>query len=254
MSDDKTWSTYITDVKPNQIKVRGHRIDELMGKLDFASVVYLLFKSRLPEEKERKLVDAILVSSIDHGPTPPSTLATRTVASCNVSLTSALSAGLLSIGRTHGGAIEGCMRGLKEIVTSSYGDSIDKYAEQFLDKLKSEGKRMPGLGHRYHTDDPRTRKLFEIAKEYDFSGRYINALKAIKNSLKESTGKDLPINVDGAIASCLLEMGFEPEIGNAFFIIARVPGLICHILEEYNMPTMRKIYPDSANYEGPEVI
>jgi citrate synthase len=253
MSDKKTWSTYITDVKPNEIRVRGHRIDELMDELDFAGVVFLLFKSRMPEEKERKMIDSILVSSIDHGPNPPSTLATRTVASCNVPLTSALSAGLLSIGKSHGGAIEDCMKAIKEVVIKSQGDNISKYADEFLEQLKSEGKRMPGLGHRYHTDDPRTRKLFEIAEKYNFNGRYINALKAIKNSLKESTGKDLPINVDGAIAACLLELGFEPEMGNAFFIIARVPGLICHILEEYTMPTMRKIHPDSAVYEGPEV-
>ena len=100
------WKTAISKIQPNQIRVRGYQLDQLMGRVSFAQMVYLLFKGELPSENTGKLVEAILVSSVDHGATPPSALSAITVASTGSPLNAAVAAGILAVSSYHGGAIE----------------------------------------------------------------------------------------------------------------------------------------------------
>jgi len=244
------WKTAITKIEPNKISVRGYRVDRLMGKISFPQAIYLILKGELPDEKTGKMVDAILVSSIDHGATPPSTLAARTIASTGSPLNAALAGGILAIYKYHGGAIENAMKQYLEIV--EMGDDIEKSAEKFVEEKLSSKKVIYGFGHRYHKNDPRTAKLFELARELGFYGKYVKTAQAIADSIERIKGKRLPINVDGAIAAVLCELGFPPELGNAFFIMARTPGLIAHIYEEQTrMKPMRKIDPVDHEYDGP---
>src|SRR5207244_7546428 len=114
-----------------------------------------------------RLMDAILVASIDHGATPPSALAARTVASTGASLSASVAAGIMSINRHHGGAIEDCARQLKKIANRATNESIsmDEAATSTLAGMKEAGERMPGFGHRYHTNDTRTARLLELAND-----------------------------------------------------------------------------------------
>ena len=109
------WNTAITRVEPNKVAVRGYGIAELMGRVSFGAAVYLILTGELPSPAVARLMDAILVSSIDHGATPPSALAARTVASTGATLSASVAAGIMSINRHHGGAIEDCARQLKAI-------------------------------------------------------------------------------------------------------------------------------------------
>ncbi|MFH0777511.1 MAG: citryl-CoA lyase [Candidatus Eisenbacteria bacterium] len=247
------WPTRITRIEPNRITVRGQRLDELMGKLSFAEVVYLILRGQLPGEPHRRILDAILVASIDHGVTPPSTVSARTVASCGVPLTAALAAGVLSIGKHHGGAVEDCMKELLAAVKEAReaGVSLEVEARNLVERLKREGRRLAGFGHRIHTQDPRTKKLRELARESGLFGPHLEMTECLEKALKESSGKDLPLNVDGAIAAVLCEMDFPPSVGNAFFVIGRIPGLVAHIYEETTtMKPMRTVVPSEAQYEG----
>src|SRR5882724_10115959 len=90
-----------------------------MGKVSFGAAVYLILTGKLPDEKTGRLMDAILVSSIDHGATPPSTLAARTVASSGASLSQSVAAAIMSINKHHGGAIEDCARYLASLIKKS---------------------------------------------------------------------------------------------------------------------------------------
>jgi citrate synthase len=118
--------------------------------------------------------------------------------------------------------------------------------------MKEKGKRASGFGHRIHTQDPRTEKLFSLAEELGLAGKFVRIARAAEKLLAELIGKRLPINVDGAIAALLCELDIPPDIGNAFFIIARVPGLVAHIHEERTrMRPMRKIDPQDFEYDGP---
>ena len=109
-----SWKSSITKIEKGEIRLRGYDITELMGQLSFAEAVYLTLKGELPDEKEAKMMDALLVSSIDHASTPPSSQATRLILSGGNSLNSAIAAGILTIGESHGGAIEQCAKILQE--------------------------------------------------------------------------------------------------------------------------------------------
>ncbi len=254
MTEQNGWETSVTKIEPNKIQLRGYPIDRLMGKVPYPAVVYLAIKGELPNEKIARLMDVMLVSSVDHGATPPSTLAARTVASTGAPLNNCLAAGILSINRFHGGAIENAMLLLKHIVATAQesGNSIEDVAMQTVQKHRAERRVIHGFGHRVHTADPRTARLLEAAEEADVSGQHIEALKAVQEAIKTVIGKDLPINVDGALAGILCELDFPTELANAFFIMARIPGLVAHVHEEQTkMKPMRKIHPTEHIYTGP---
>jgi len=246
------WKTAVTDIEPNHVYVRGHDIAECMGELSFGGMVYLLLMGERPDEKIARLMDAILVSSIDHGVTPPSTLAARTVASTGGALNASVAAGVLSINEYHGGAIEKCAHQLRHIIhqTEEHGNHLDQVAEAIIAELKESGERMSGFGHRVHTNDPRAARLFELAEQAGVTGTFIEAAKAVARVFK-SAGKELPINVDGAIAAVLGDLGFDPHTMNGLFMIARTPGLIAHATEEkQRQRPMRRIDPNNYEYDG----
>ncbi len=252
---DLHWKSAITKVEPNNLSVRGYKLDELMGKVSYAQMVYLLFKGDMPSENIGKMIESILVSSVDHGTTPPSVLSALTVASTGAPMNAAVAAGILSISKYHGGAIEDCMHILRQgmDLVKNDGKSFDAAAKSVIDDYQAIKKRLSGFGHRLHTDDPRTKKLFSIADELGIAGDYVQMANAFVKMLKMETGKTLPLNVDGAIAALLCEMDFDPMLANAFFMIARVPGLVAHVYEEkLRYKPMRKIHPTDVEYDGPD--
>jgi citrate synthase len=250
---EETWKTGITKVEPNKLLLRGYRIDELMGTVTFAQGVFLAIKGELPNERETKMIDAMLVSSIDHGVTPPSCLAARTIASAGAPLNAAIAGGILSISKHHGGAIEDSMGMIQEAVRrkKEMNKKPEEMATVLLKEYKEKNKRLPGFGHRIHTKDPRAIKLFQIATELGIAGEYVEMAKAIEHANEQTSGKRLPINVDGAIATLLCEMKFPLELANAFFILARIPGLVAHVHEELTrMKPMRYISSKEHEYDG----
>ncbi len=250
MAEEK-WSTGITDIGPGKIRIRGCDITEVMEKLSYGEAVYLILKGQLATKAEAALMNAILVSSMDHGASPPSVLGTRTVVSGGNPLNAAIAGGVLVIGDTHGGAIEQSAKLMQE--WGAKDEPAEKIAGELVNWLKVNKKRMPGFGHRLHNVDPRTAKLFEIAERHGFKGRHIELCRAIEAALEEKLGKKLPINVDGAIAAVISDMGFDWRLGKGFFIISRVPGLLAHAYEEMTRERpMRKLGPPSFEYDGPE--
>lgn len=251
---DLHWKTAITKVEPNRISLRGYAIDELMGRITFAQGFYLALKGELPDEKTGRMIDAILVSSIDHGATPPSALTARMVAATGAPLSSAVAAGTLAISSLHGGAIENGMVQMNEVASRADADGSgdEAAAARYVMEAKERKKRLSGFGHRVHTDDPRTAKLLSMAKDLGLAGRRVRIAKHLEEKLAASSGKKLPLNVDGAIAAILCDMGFEPPVGNAFFILSRLAGMVAHVQEERTRERpMRRIHPSDHEYDGP---
>ncbi len=254
MTNEQVWQQPITKVAPNEIAVRGYRIESLMGQVPFAHVVYLTLKGELPTPAQGRIMDAILVSSVDHGATPPSVLAARTVASGGAPLTTGIAAGIMTINRHHGGAIEGCMDLLRQAVTlqRERGITPQQAAQQVVAEARRERRRLPGYGHRLHSGDPRAKRLFELTREEGLAGEYVQMAEEIQNALHASLGKSLPLNVDGAIAAVLCELDFPTEMGNGLFAISRIVGLTAHVFDEITRQRpMRRISPTAQEYNGP---
>jgi succinyl-CoA synthetase alpha subunit len=250
------WTTGITRISPNAVAVRGHDIASLMGQTSFGAAVYLILQGKLPDERVGRLMDAILVSSIDHGATPPSCLAARTVASTGASLSASVAAGLMSINRHHGGAIEDAANYLGGLIDRARrtGATLDEVAATEIARLKAAGERISGFGHRIHTRDPRTARLFALAAEAglaDTGLTHIAAARAVERAFA-AIGRPLPINVDGAIGAILADLGLDRRAFNGVFMIARTPGLVAHVVEEQTREKpMRRIDPVNHAYDGP---
>jgi citrate synthase len=250
------WQTALTRIEQNRIVIRGYPMDEIMGRISFAEAIYLLLVGELPTPAIGKVLDALLVSSVDHGATPPSTLAARTVASTGAPLRNTVAAGVLSFGTHHGADVESCMRFLdRGLDLQREGASVHDAAETIIRRCLETGQRPPGFGHRLHTRDPRAVRLLQLALELELDGQHISLVTTVERLLstrKGPIGESMPLNVDGAIAAVCGDLGFDYEIGNALFIIARVPGLIAHAHEErLRQRPMRQINPQEHVYDGP---
>jgi len=246
------WKTAITSIAPNEIRVRGVRIDEMMGRVSFGEAVYLILRGELPGEAVGRVVEAMLVASIDHGVTPPSTLAVRNAATTGAPLNACLAAGALAVNRHHGGAVEDCMRLLaRGVARVEAGEPVGAVAAALVAEEKAAGRRLPGWGHRIHTDDPRSARLLALAREAGAAGPHVALAEAIAGELAKG-GKQLPLNVDGAIGAVLADLGFAPELANGFFILARTAGWMAHVAEELaREKPMRRIDQGAAQYDGP---
>jgi citrate synthase len=249
------WQTMLTSTAPNQVLVRGFPLDEMMGRLSFAEAVYLLLMGELPTPAIGRMLNAVLISSIDHGVTPPSTVAARNVATSGAPLKDCVAAGILAFGPHHGGDIESCMRFLDAgLGMVRNGRSVQEAAAAIIEDCARARQVPPGFGHRFHTRDPRAGRLFQMALELELEGEHVRMLRAAERALEgyqEQYGRPLPVNVDGAIAAICADLGFAYELGNAIFLISRLPGLIAHAHEERTgQAPMRLIDPTGHDYVG----
>jgi len=252
-SSTKNWRTSVAGQVDGKTVVRGYPLDDLIGNVSFAEGIYLVLKGELPSEKERKMMEAMLVACIDHGIGPPSVVSARTVYSGGNPLNAAVAAGVLTLGDHHGGAIEQCAKIYQEQLGADVTD-VTAHARQVVEDFSKKKKRFPGYGHKLYKRDPRTLRILDLAKEYGFSGRYVEFAVAIQDALEAQSQKPLPLNVDGMIAAVISEMGLSWKTGKGIFIIGRIPGLVAHIVEEWNREKpFRRLEEGSYEYDGPGV-
>ena len=251
------WRTALIDADATHIRVRGYDVTDLMRQAGFVDTVFLLHRSRLPTAGEKRVLDAVLVAVADHGPGAPSCAAARLAASGNrQSISAAIAAGVLAIGDEHGGAGEACMTLIASSLAGTAPDdsAIDAAAARAFARARETGTRIPGLGHRVHTVDPRVSVLFALAAESGVAGagiRFVRALEATAGA----AGKALPINIDGALAAVLHDMEFTPPAGKFIFIIGRVAGLTAEVAEEHlREKAMRIRIPVEYDGEAPRAL
>ena len=229
------WRTAIVEASDGQIRLRNHDVTSLMTERTFTDTIFLLHRSRLPSAEERTLIDAILSACADHGSGAPSCATARLALSGNrSSLSAAVAAGILAIGDEHGGAGSGCMELIGAGIARANDESIgfDECASTIVREHRAIGKRIAGLGHRVHTHDPRTPVLFELAKNHGLAGNGILFMQALGAAVAQQV-KPMTINIDGALAAVLYDMGFEPPFARLIFIISRVAGLTAEVMEEF---------------------
>ena len=217
----------------------------------FTDMIVLLHLGRLPSPGERRLLDAVLIGVADHGSGAPSCAAARLAASGNrSSISSAVAAGILAIGDDHGGAGSNCMEIIAEGLALAKREGLTPTvaAQKAVETAVREKRRLPGLGHRVHTTDPRVKVLFDIARAEGVAGDGITFMEALEAEARTRI-KPLPMNIDGALAAVLHDMGFPPPAGKFVFIIGRVAGLTAEVAEEYLRERPMRIKFD-VEYDG----
>ena len=246
------WKTAIVDAGPAHIRVRGHDLLELMQRATFTDLIYLLHHDRLPTPAERRLLDAILIGVADHGAGAPSCAAARLAASGNrQSPAAAIAAGVATIGDEHGGAGSGCMELIATGLERARGEgrSFEDVAAQQVNDAKAAKTRLPGFGHRVHsTLDPRVNVLFTLAQQSGLAGDGIRFARALEDAIRKAL-KPIPLNIDGALAAILIDLGLPSMVGKLLFIVGRVAGLSAEVLEEYTREKPMRIKFD-VEYDG----
>jgi citrate synthase len=242
--------TSVSWAEPGRVLVRGYRLKDLIGRVELGQAAYLLLVGELPDRKTGNIVEAILVSVIAHGPNAPGAKTAITVASTGANLSASVAAGILAIGKYHGGAIEDCMTVLEECV--AMGLDPFEAATEVVERYRSRGLRIAGIGSRLHQEDPRVTRLLDYAREMGVDGPYLEQLQHLQRAVSQSTNRQLPINIDGAIAALLLAIDFPKEAANGLFLMSRVAGLVAHSVEEQrrNKP-LDSVYSEGAVYDGP---
>jgi citrate synthase len=214
------WST------PDRIVVRGMDLPgEILGKLNLGDMAFLELTGRVPNSKESVLFNAMAVTLVEHGITPSALAARLTYLGAPEAMQAAVAAGLCGLGSVFVGSTEG----VAKLLTESKG----KTAKEII----AENKRIPGLGHPIHKPiDPRTVRLFEIARETGFYGKHCQLMEEI------SQLKKLTLNATGAIGALACELGLDWRAVRGIGVMARAVGLVGHLLEESRQPIAEEVW------------
>lgn len=233
--------TRIATSDADSVTVRGRSLtDELIGHRSFTEMVYLLTTGRDPDAGAVRVLDACLVTLMEHGFTPSALVSRITADAVPDQVQVAMAAGLLTVGGVFVGTMEGCATLLNNgIAAPDAARWCADTAAAYLDAKRP----LPGFGHPFHKpDDPRTPRLFAVAREAGVDGRYIALLEQLSQAVDAHAGRHLTINATGAIGALLLEIGIDPAIMRAIAVISRCGGLAGHIVEEREMHSARRIW------------
>ncbi|MFN2136094.1 MAG: citryl-CoA lyase, partial [Candidatus Promineifilaceae bacterium] len=234
-----------------RILAGGYDLVQMAGRYSFGDTLYLLIMGELPPGREGDMLEAMLVISAVHGVNSPSTHTTRAVANCGVPLQTAVAAGVSAIGDFHGGAGEACARLLQETAAAHPDLSTQELAGLIVADARAEKRRLPGFGHRIHDPDPRAERLLALGSEWGISGAYVALARAIVVELRAATGRSLPLNVDGALAALISDMGMHWRMGKGIFIVGRTAGFVAHAQEEIQTgKPFQFIEPVDVQYTG----
>lgn len=222
MSDSPSFGV----IKDGEYRLRDTPVSQLMREQDFVSVLCLAWVGRLPSEAEKILLNACMVASVDHGMDPPSAHVARRVASCGKPIADAVAAGLLTLGPRHGNAATAAGIWMQTALKSHQS------AEQVVEDALANKKRLSGIGHPEYTVDPRTTVIAELAKKHLDTTTHLDLGLEVSRLMTERKGSALPLNVDGAIAAVVSDLGWPIELADAIFLVSRSVGLVAHSFEE----------------------
>jgi citrate synthase len=254
------WDTAIIDIHPGKIAIRGYPIEELIGRVRFPDMIWLMLRGDLPTRGQSDLLEAALVPGVDHGPHAPSIAISCMAASCGLPVNGAMASAINVLDDVHGGAGQQCMELYREIGAAAGADGDLVAAAGVIIRRRREvgDKIVPGFGHRFHPIDPRTAPLFALVAKAvtagTVSGRWAAIGQAVEDALKAITGRHIPMNIDGITAVIFCELGFEPELGRGLFVLSRSVGILAHAWEQIQrgrrmMGPMPKEIP--YRYSGP---
>lgn len=232
------WRTEIIEMEPGVIRYRGYAIEDLIGRVSFAQMIWLMVRGELPDRRQADLLDAALMAAVDHGPQAPSIAIARMAATCGVGLNNAIASAVNVLGDVHGGAGEQAVEMYQAAAARvEAGAQLQSAVAAALDEaIARYGKFVSGFGHRFHPLDPRAPRLLQLideaAKAGTVSGRYAEIARAIEEALASRKGKRIPMNIDGATAVIYAELDFPAPLARGLFCLSRSVGILAHAWEQ----------------------
>ncbi|MGX5831823.1 citryl-CoA lyase [Mesorhizobium sp. 43Arga] len=242
------WVTSVSEIAKDSIFIRGYPMQDVVGKLPFSAIAYLIIRGKLPTPGEAHLMDLILSSILDFGLQKSGTVAARAVVSVNPQMTAGLGAAVLAAGE-HALSPEDTGR----FIATTYaawkqgGETMEVAATRLVEELLAAKRRVPGFGHQiFRYVDPRAEKLKKIAQEQGVWGEANEWYAAVHVAFQTATNKpDLVMNEVGMLAGVMVQMGFSPAEMCGLSILSTLPGLIAHISEEMQSGVRNRIVPDT---------
>jgi citrate synthase len=249
-------SSAISSSNEDTILVRGRDLcGELIGHITFTDHAWLLVTGNMPNNTQRRVLDATLVAIAEHGLVPSVQASRMTLAAAPEALQGAVAAGILGCGSVILGAAQNAGQLLHEVVTRAAAGSLEAAAKEVVQEYRAAKRAIPGYGHPLHkTGDPRVVRLFEVAAAVGCRGQHIEAARAVERVLPGVTGKQLVMNVSVAIPAVLLDAEFPLDALRGVPILARTAGLIAHLLEEQSRPigfVLSHAGAAAVEYDGP---
>ncbi len=248
-AEAEAWRSAITATDEERIYIRGLALDAAIGRETYAGMVLRLWTGREPTNDDAALFDACLVAAIDHGPLAPSALVARTVTSTGAPPMTSLAAGITAFGPLHGAAVTSAMRLLATLPDVT---DADEWGSAVFAGERAAGRRIPGVGHRWHSVDRRAERLLRMVTDQGRSAAPVERVRALAVAVGRHAGRSVAVNIDGALAAALTALGLDPAYGDFAFALSRAAGLSAHIVEEsLRQRPMRLILPTLATYDGP---
>jgi citrate synthase len=228
------WATAITRMEPGVIELRGRPVQDLIGTTGLTSMIWLMLRGDLPTPRQAALLEAALVAAVDHGPQAPSIAIARMAATCGVGLNNAVASAVNTLGDTHGGAGEQCVRLLDDVLRrEAAGLDLRTATEQ---TIAAWPRHLPGFGHRFHPRDPRRDPLIglveDAVRDGVVPGDHLRAGTSVETLLAAGRDRPVPMNIDGATAIIYAELGFPAPLARGLFVLSRSIGILAHAWEE----------------------
>jgi citrate synthase len=254
MSKPRQSVTKICGYDKNSISVRNEDlVNQLMGKLSFTEMLVFQLLGKKPTQQQISLVDAVLVTIMEHGLVPSAITTRLTHYGAPESFQGAVVAGLLGVGDRYAGTATECGEILERIVNAPESER-QAVALQEVRDYRQQRRPLPGFGHPVHQDrDPRVPRLLEIAHEAGVKGEFISAITLLESSLHEELKKNLVTNISAAIAAVLAEAGIPAKAMRGIVLTARCAGLVGHLFEEMNHPVAHSMWEgaqEKVKYES----
>ncbi len=240
------WATSIIEMRPGVIRYRGYPIEELIGRVSFPAMIWLMLRGELPSPAQADLLGTALMAAVDHGPQAPSIAIARMAITCGVGINNAMASAINVLGDVHGGAGEQCVELYHAVAARlDAGMPMDEAVRAEITVLAERGIRhVPGFGHRFHPVDPRAPRLLAVvdvaAAAGHVGGRFAAIGRAVERVVGTGRRRPIPMNIDGATGVVYAELGFPSPLCRGLFVLSRSVGALAHAWEQMQEPQRNK--------------
>jgi citrate synthase len=246
--------TSIAGYDAEHVTIRGKDlVADLMGKVSFTELMLLQLTGKTPTPAQVTILDAVLVTIMEHGLVPSAIVTRLTHYGAPESVQGAIVAGLLGVGDRFAGTASECAQLLERIVAAASDSERMTVATELVKDYRARKRPIPGFGHPIHRDvDPRSKRLVEIVRAAGAKGDYVAALESLEQAVATVIGRRIVTNVSAAIAVALCEAGVPSRASRGVVLTARCAGLVGHLQEESESPAgeaMWNAITDAVKYE-----